>query len=105
MKIVKVTYTAKQEYMAQNSENIRAVMNDLQQLNHPGIHYHVCLGQNGLTFTHNAFFESEATQKILFELESFKHFQEQLKKHGLDTPPQQELLTLVGTSNNILQTN
>ena len=101
MKIVKVTYTVKPEYAEQNQINIKNVMDDLQQINHPGINYNACLGADGVSFTHTAFFNSEGDQQLLNELPSFKIFQEQLKAGGLDTPPKQELLMLVGSSVNI----
>jgi hypothetical protein len=101
MKIVKVTYTTKAEFAEQNQSNIKNVMTDLQKLNNPGINYNACLGADGKTFTHTAFFKSDEDQKILNELPSFKHFQEQLKSSGLEVPPKQELLNLVGSSKNI----
>src|SRR4026207_1540686 len=101
MKIVKVTYTTKAEYAEQNQNNIKNVMADLQKLNHSGINYNACLSADGKTFTHTAFFKSDEDQKILNELPSFKYFQEQLKAHGFETPPKQELLSLVGSSTNI----
>jgi hypothetical protein len=101
MKIVKVTYTTKAEFAEQNQSNIKNVMTDLQKLNNPGINYNACLGADGKTFTHTAFFKSDEDQKILNELSSFKHFQEQLKSSGLEVPPKQELLNLVGSSKNI----
>ena len=101
MKIVKVTYTTKAEYSEQNKKNIQQVMQDLQNLNNAGINYNTCVSADDKTFIHTAFFESEDGQKILNELPSFKHFQEQLKAGGLETPPKQELLTLVGTSKDI----
>ena len=55
MKIVRVTYTSKADYAAQNQDNIKKVMADLRQLDHPGIFYHVCMGADGKTFTHTAF--------------------------------------------------
>jgi hypothetical protein len=103
MKIVKVTYTTKPEFVEQNMSNIKAVMNDLQHLNHSGISYNACLSSDGKSFIHTAFFNSEEDQKLLNELPSFKHFQEQLKSGGLEVPPKQELLTLVGSSNNIFK--
>ena len=75
-------------------------MADLQKLNHPGINYNSCLGADGKTFTHTAFFKSDEDEKLLLELPSFKYFQEQLKAGGLEIPPKQELLTLVGSSRN-----
>ncbi len=101
MKIVKVTYTTKAEYAEQNQSNIKNVMDDLQKLNHPGINYHSCLSADGKTFIHTAFFKSEEDEKLLLALPSFKYFQEQLKSAGPEIPPKQELLTLVGSSNNI----
>jgi len=101
MKIVKVIYTTKAEYVEQNKTNIQQVMSDLKQLNHAGINYNSCLGADGKTFTHTAFFKSEEDEKILLGLPSFKQFQEQLKSGGIEVAPKQELLTLVGTSTTI----
>jgi hypothetical protein len=98
MKIIKVIYTVKPEFAGQNMLNIKTVMNDLQQLGHPGIFYHSCLGPDGKTFTHTAFYESDENQKLLNELPSFKHFQQDLKASGIEVAPKQELLTLVGSS-------
>src|SRR5450432_1590584 len=98
MKIVKVTYSAKPGFTNQNSENIKTVMDDLLKLDHSGIFYHACLGPDGNTFTHTAFFRSEEDHKLLNGLPSFIQFQEQLRASGPETPPKQELLTLVGSS-------
>ena len=103
MKIVRVTYTTTAEYAEQNQANIRAVMADLQHLNYPGMNYHACLGPDGKSFTHTSFFKSDEDQKLLNELPSFIHFQTQLKAGGLETPPKQELMTLVGSSREIFQ--
>ena len=101
MKIVRVTYTTKAEYAEQNQQNIKAVMNDLQQQGQKGISYNSCLNPDGKTFVHTAFFDPSENEKVLFDLPSFKSFQEQLKASGLEAPPKQELLTLVGSSNPI----
>jgi len=101
MKIVKVTYTTKAEYAEQNQSNIKNVMAELQKINHPGINYNACLGADGKTFTHTAFFNSPEDEKVLLELPLFKHFQEQLKASGPETPPKQELIMLVGSSTEI----
>lgn len=101
MKIVKVTYTVKAEYTEQNKANIKAVMNDLQQLNHPGINYNCCVGPDGKTFIHSAFFEADEYQQILFDLPAFKHFTEQLKASMPEVGPKTEQLSLVGSSKNI----
>ena|ERR1700679_3938344 len=101
MKIIKVTYTTKPEYAEQNQTNIKTVMADLQKLNHAGINYNCCLGADGKTFTHTAFFVTDEDNKMLLDLPSFKHFQEQLKASGPEAPPKQEFLTVVGSSTNI----
>lgn len=98
MKIVKVTYTTNPEYSSTNQSNIKQVMSDLQKLAHTGIHYHACLGPDGKTFIHTAFYREEADQKILNDLPSFKYFQEQLKASSPEGGPKQELLSLVGSS-------
>lgn len=101
MKIIKVTYTTSADFSAQNQSNIKNVMTDLANARHEGIHYNACLCADNKTFIHTAFFRSDEDQKLLNELPSFKIFQEQLKASGLEVPPKQKLLTLVGTSNNI----
>ncbi len=101
MKIVRVTYTTTSEYAEQNQGNIKNVMTDLQKLNNPGINYNACLSADGKTFTHMAFFKSDEDEKVLIQLPTFKHFQEQLKSSGLEVPPKQELLNLVGSSKNM----
>ena len=101
MKIVKVTYTTKLDFSEQNQNNIKNVMTDLRGLNHQGINYNACISNDNKTFIHTVFFKSDEDQKILNELPSFKYFQEQLKASGLEVPPKQELLNLVGSSNNI----
>jgi hypothetical protein len=76
-------------------------MADLQKLNHQGINYNSCLSPDGKTFTHTAFFKTDDDEKILLTLPSFLHFQQQLRAEGLDAPPKQEHLTLVGSSKDI----
>jgi hypothetical protein len=101
MKIVRVTYTAKAEYVEQNQTNIKNVMAELQKINNPGINYNCCLSPDGRSFTHTAFFKSEEDEKVLLTLPAFVYFQQQLRANGLDAPPKQELLTLVGSSTDI----
>ncbi len=101
MKIVKVTYTTKPEYVEQNQANIKNVMAELQKINNPGINYNCCLSPDGKSFTHTAFFNSEEAEKVLLTLPVFISFQQQLKASGPETPPKQELLSLVGSSKDL----
>jgi hypothetical protein len=103
MKIVKVIYSAHAHFVEQNKTNIKKVMSDLQGQNHPGIWYTSCIGADGKTFIHTAFFKTDADHQLLNELPSFRDFQEQLKAGGFETPPKQELLTLVGSSGDIFK--
>jgi hypothetical protein len=102
MKIVKVTYTTKAEYSEQNEANIRDVMAELRKINNPGINYNCCLSPDGKSFTHTAFFNSPEDEQVLLTLPVFIHFQQQLKASGPETPPKQELLTLVGSSKDLV---
>ena len=98
MKIVRVTYSTKPEYASQNQSNIKKVMTDLQALNNPGLNYNCCLSPDGTSFTHLAFFNSDEDEKVLITLPAFVSFQQQLRAEGLEAPPKQEQLTLVGSS-------
>ena len=73
-------------------------MQALHLPSNPGITYFACWGADGKTFTHTAFFQSEAHQKILFALPTFQRFQSQLRARQPEVPPQQALLTLVGAA-------
>ena len=98
MKAVKVTYTTRADFARQNAANIQKVMDDLKKMNDPSIHYHACLCADNKTFIHTAFFQSESDEKKLFALPSFKQFQEQLRASSPEKAPQQEQLSLVGSS-------
>ena len=101
MKVVRVTYTTKAAFAEQNKTNINAVMNELHTMNCAGLNYNVCIGADGQTFSHTAFFETDDDQKILLELPAFKFFGEQLKASNPEVSPKQEQLSLVGSSKDI----
>lgn len=98
MKAVKVQYTVKSEYAETNAANIRRVMNELRELNHPGIKYSTFLQNDGRSFVHFAVTDSEESNNILTGLESFKRFQQELKASGPEVPPKSESLDLVASS-------
>ena len=101
MKIVKVTYTVRPDFVAINKQNIKNVMEDLSALKKDNINYNACICEDGKTFMHTAFFKDESDQKILNTLPSFIYFQTALKASGLESPPKQELLELVGASRKV----
>ena len=97
-RIVRVQYITKQEYADRNKENIKKVMNDLREINNPGIKYGAYLLEDGKTFMHFALFENEEAHKVLMELKSFIQFQAELKASGHEVAPKSENLSLVASS-------
>ena len=98
MKIVRVTYTTKVEYAEQNKSNIAKVMAAMQRINNPDVRYECFLGADGRSFIHLALFQSDEAEQVLLTLQEFKFFQGQLKASGPETPPKQEILSLVASS-------
>lgn len=98
MKIVRVQYTTRPDYVAINQQNIAAVVAELKVLNHPGIKYGTWLLPDGKTFMHFDQFESEEAHLILQELPSFKKFAEELEASGWEVEPKLELLSLVAST-------
>lgn len=98
MKIVKVTYTVHSAFAARNQENINTFIGDLRRINDPGLRYIAYLGEDGKSFTHFASYEDEASQNMLFELESFKSFQKERDESGFEIPHRVETMHLVASS-------
>lgn len=98
MKIVKVTYTTKPEYAEQNKSNIAKVMAAMQKINNADVRYEVFTAPDGISFMHLAAFQTDEAEQVLLTLSEFKYFQEQPKANGLEAPPKQEHLTMVGSS-------
>jgi hypothetical protein len=103
IKIVRVQYTTKQEYAAKNTKNIEKVMNDLREINNPGIKYGTYLLEDKKTFMHFAIFKNEDANKVLMDLESFKQFQAELKESVPEVAPKAENLSLVASSYDFFQ--
>ncbi|MEO5685372.1 MAG: hypothetical protein ABIQ88_22180 [Chitinophagaceae bacterium] len=100
MKIVRVQYSTTREFAATNMANIRGVVNELRQLNHPGIKYSTYLLPDGKTFMHFDQFEDEAAHQLLQELESFRKFADELSASQPETEPVLELPSLVASTEN-----
>ena len=98
MKIVRVQYTTSHAYAATNMENIRQVVKELKQMNHPGIKYSTYLLPDGKTFMHFDQFENEEAHCVLQELESFKKFAAELSASKLEQEPVLELPSLVAST-------
>lgn len=98
MKTVKVTYTVKPSFVEQNKENVATFINDLKKLNNPDLRYGAFLKEDGKTFVHISSYKNEETQKVLFELPSFREFQKQRDSSGLELEPQIETLAHIATT-------
>jgi len=94
MKIVRVQYTTTLEFAPVNQANIAAIVQELKELNHPGIKYGCWLLPDGKTFMHFDQLENEAAHEVLTSLESFKKFATELDASGMEVEPKLELLTL-----------
>ncbi len=98
MKIVKVQYTVKDDYVQKNKENISKVMADLRAMNNPNIKYSSFLLEDGKTFLHFAMYPDQQTGNIVSELPSFNTFRAELKASEPEIPPKAENLSLVASA-------
>ena len=98
MKIVKVQYTVKDDYVQKNKENIEKVMGDLRAMNNPNIKYSSFLLDDGKTFVHFAMYPDQETGNIVSELDSFITFRNELRASEPEVPPKAENLSLVASA-------
>lgn len=101
MKIVRVIYTVKLDYVEQNKANINQVMMDLKALGNPNAKYASYLEEDGVTFMHFAQYPDEETAKLLNELPSFTKFRMDLKASEPVSPPKAMNMSLVAAGYNI----
>ena len=99
---VKVTYTVKPEFVEANKENISRFLIDFKKLNPSEFRYNVYLQEDGITFLHFSTYKNEEIQKQILNIPSFKSFQEERDKSGLDNTHKVEILSLVGSSTDLL---
>jgi hypothetical protein len=98
MKIVRVTYTVKPEYVGQNKANIEQVMKDLRAFNNPNTKYASYLEDDGVSFMHFAQYPDEETAKILNGIPSFAKFRKELKESTPVSPPKAVDMSLVASA-------
>jgi quinol monooxygenase YgiN len=101
MKTVRVQYTTRPAYAATNKANIANIVNELRELNHPGIKYGAYVLADGNTFMHFDQFESEEAHEVLTALASFKKFAAELEASALEAEPKLELLSLVSSTEHL----
>jgi hypothetical protein len=98
MKALRVQYTTTAAFAPKNKANIAGIVNELKELNHPGIKYSTWLLPDGKTFMHFDQFENEKAHEILTSLASFKKFDDALWASGLEVEPVLEHVTLVAAT-------
>jgi hypothetical protein len=96
MKVIKVEYTVKEDFVETNKQNISAVMKELKDLK-AAVKYFVSIKENGRTFVHIAISRDEKSSSIIPNLEAFKKFKEELNT-GIESPPNSENLDIVNSS-------
>jgi hypothetical protein len=100
MKAVRVQYTTTAAFAPVNQANITAIVQELQQLGHPGIKYGCWLLPDGKTFMHFDQFDSDESHEVLTNLASFKKFDEELWASILEAEPVLEWINLVASTEN-----
>ena len=100
---VKVTYTVKPGFAAQNKQNIGVFLNDFKKLDTKQFSYNVYTTGDGKTFVHLSVYKSKEAQTELLDVESFKLFQQKRDESGLVGEPGIEVLEWVGSSGEFKQ--
>ncbi|HEY7032538.1 MAG TPA: hypothetical protein VH482_14450 [Thermomicrobiales bacterium] len=83
---VMVRYKVKPDQAARNEELVKRVYEELHESAPTGIHYATFVLEDGVSFVHVAFNESEDGQNPLMEVAAFRAFQENVDER-CDEPP------------------
>ena len=97
MKVTRVQYTVRAEFVEENKRNIAAVMRQLRELGGHDVKYAVYLQPDGCSFMHLVHQRTAEAERYPTSLESFKTFQAQLKPN-LEIAPKVEAFALVESS-------
>jgi quinol monooxygenase YgiN len=98
-----VTYQVKPEYAAKNKENIATFLEDFKKLDTSAFQYNVYTKEDGISFVHYSTYRNEAVQTEVLNVPSFKEFQRQRDESGLNNSHKVEVLTYVGSANDIVK--
>jgi hypothetical protein len=97
MKVTKVEYTVREDFVETNKTNIGAVMQELRSLDNQDVKYMAFLKDDGKSFMHLVFTENDEAGKIISSLSAFQHFREALNS-GVEVKPVAENFSLVDSS-------
>lgn len=101
MIVVKVTYTVKPEFVAQNKQNIDTFLADFRKMDNNDFRYNVYVSNDGVTFVHMSHYKGEAIQQQLLNTPSFLEFQRQRDESGLDGTHRVDVMEMAGASHEI----
>lgn len=91
MRRVMVRYRVKPDQVAKNEALVRAVYDELQQKNPPGLRYATFQLEDGVTFVHLASTETEDGTSPLAGIGAFQEFQQDIKERCDEAPHVTEL--------------
>src|SRR5215467_12597445 len=95
-------YVVKAEYVAQNQEHIRQVMQELRDFHRTDLMYSVFVEDDGKTFIHLRFCANEEASQVFDRLPSFQAFAAALVASSPEVPPTTARhLTLVGSTSDL----
>ncbi|MBC7713400.1 MAG: hypothetical protein H7177_08675 [Rhizobacter sp.] len=97
MKIVKIQYTVKEEFVTENKANIKSMMDQIRSLERFDIRYTAYVLKDGKTFVHLAQYENTEAQDDLHNLATFKVFSRERDAH-IEIAPELVEMTLVGST-------
>jgi quinol monooxygenase YgiN len=91
MRSVMVRYRVRAERAAENEALVRAVYAQLHDEQPDGFHYATFVQDDGVSFVHVAFSETEAAGRLLPQLSAFQRFQEGIRERCEEPPVVSEL--------------
>jgi len=97
MKVFRVQYTVRSDFVEENKKNTEAVMHELRTLNKEDLRYAQYLHEDGKTFMHLVHYNTAEAENVLTALQSFKHFRARLDGQ-FEVPPKSETFQLVQSS-------
>ena len=97
MKVTKVEYTVRKDFIETNKANIGKVMEELRATNNHDVKYMAFLKDDGKSFMHLVLSANDEAGKIISGLSAFQHFRKELNS-GVEVKPVAENFHLVHSS-------
>jgi hypothetical protein len=97
MKVFRVQYTVKSDFVEENKSNTAAVMHALRALDNNDLRYAQYLHEDGKTFMHLVHYNTAEAENVLPALPAFKHFRARLNGQ-FEIEPKTDTFALVHSS-------